>query len=87
MDDTTLKGNRQSGLSSWIPLLLTLWAAYMVGITLYRAFLHPLRKVPGPKAAGATWFPEFYYNIVKSGSYYKKIEEWHEIYGAYSPIH
>ncbi|KAL4946987.1 putative cytochrome P450 [Aspergillus filifer] len=39
------------------------------------------RDFPGPKLAAATWWPEFYYDVVKRGTYLYKIEEMNKRYG------
>lgn len=43
--------------------------------------LHPLSRIPGPKLAAATYWPEFYYDVVKFGCYTKEIAKMHERYG------
>lgn len=43
--------------------------------------IHPLSRIPGPKLAAATYFPEFYYDVVRFGGYTKKIKELHAQYG------
>lgn len=58
------------------------WLVYHVLKALYNISpLHPLSKIPGPKLAGATYFPEFYYDVVLGGRYTKKIKSMHEEYG------
>ncbi|KAJ5653763.1 Benzoate 4-monooxygenase cytochrome P450 [Penicillium lividum] len=56
-----------------IPLAIT--------IVVYRLYAHPLSGFPGPKLAAATFFYEFYYDIVKNGMYLWEIERMHEKYG------
>ena len=47
----------------------------------YNVFYHPLCHIPGPKLAGATYLLEFYYDVIKSGSYTKRIWQMHQQYG------
>jgi hypothetical protein len=42
---------------------------------------HPLSGIPGPKLAAATYWPEFYHDVVRFGCYSKEIRKMHEIYG------
>ena len=48
----------------------------------YRLYLSPLAKFPGPKLAGATYWYEFYFYVVKRGQYVWEIKKMHEQYGA-----
>lgn len=47
----------------------------------YNLFFHPLRKIPGPRLAAATYIPEFYYDVLRSGLYTKQIQQMHLKYG------
>ncbi|KAE8359938.1 cytochrome P450 [Aspergillus caelatus] len=49
--------------------------------TAYRLFLHPLRKFPGPKLAAISHLYEFYYDVIKGGTYVEKINRMHCAYG------
>lgn len=64
---------------------LTLVGLYLVYYVLRAIYnispLHPLSRIPGPKLAGATYWPEFYYDVVKNGCYTKEISKMHEKYG------
>nr|APY21860.1 FmsC [Fusarium equiseti] len=48
---------------------------------IYRLYLSPLSKFPGPKIAAATHLYESYYDFWKKGQYYKVIQRMHEVYG------
>ncbi|KAF2109560.1 cytochrome P450 [Lophiotrema nucula] len=51
-------------------------------VVLYdRLFSSPVAKFPGPRLAAATYWVEFYYDIIQGGKYIWKIKEWHEKYG------
>jgi cytochrome P450 len=58
-------------------------ATWLVGSAVYRLYLSPIAKFPGPKLAALTYWYEFYYDVIKDGGgkYTRKIEELHEIYG------
>lgn len=52
-----------------MPLLLwplASFASYVLWILVYRYFLSPLKKVPGPKLAGITYWYECYYGMKTS---------------------
>lgn len=62
--------------------LAGLWLVYELVKALYNVSpLHPLNRIPGPKLAAATYWPEFYYDVVKFGCYTKEIRKMHEKYG------
>ena len=70
-----------TSLFSSIGLLLAFGVAYVVGLSLYRLYLSPLAKFPGPKLAALTLWYEFYYDVVKEGRYSWEIAEMHKKYG------
>lgn len=57
------------------------WTIYQCIKIIYNVFYHPLRHIPGPKIAAATYLLEFYYDVIKSGSYTNRIWQMHEHYG------
>ena len=57
------------------------WGLYVVGLTLYRLFLHPLAGFPGPKYAALSRWHEFYYDVYLGGKFIFYIEELHKKYG------
>jgi hypothetical protein len=73
-----------------LPSLSVLLAAslvvYGLGLVVYRLYLHPLAKFPGPKIAAVTSFYEGYYEIVKNGQYSRHISKLHDQYGT-STLH
>ncbi|KAI1344405.1 putative cytochrome P450 [Xylariaceae sp. FL0016] len=54
---------------------------YALGLMLYRLYLHPLAKFPGPKLAAITSWYEAHYEIVLKGQYSRKISRLHDVYG------
>ncbi|KAL8698773.1 MAG: hypothetical protein Q9201_006387 [Fulgogasparrea decipioides] len=62
--------------------LLVFSLFFYVGIlVVYRLFLSPLAKVPGPKLAALTHFYEIYFDLVQKARFPWKIEELHKSYG------
>lgn len=59
--------------------------AYSLFLVLYRLFLSPLAKFPGPKLAAATLWYEYYYDVTLRGRYTWKIAELHAQYGTCRP--
>ncbi|KAK6612739.1 hypothetical protein H4I96_01952 [Botrytis cinerea] len=47
-----------------------------------RLYFHPLSKIPGPRLAAATSWYEFYYNVIRDGSYIKNFEQMHRDYNS-----
>lgn len=67
-----------------LPALLVaifILAIYLVGGAVYRLYLSPLAKFPGPKLAALTLWYEFYFDVVKKGRYGWEIAKMHEQYG------
>jgi len=67
-------------LLSWQVISGTI-LAYLVTLAVYRLFLHPLARFPGPKLAAITRYYEAYYDVVRDGQYTNKITEMHKAYG------
>jgi hypothetical protein len=62
-------------------IIFASWVFYLVGLALYRLYLSPIAKFPGPKLAALSRWYEFYYDVVKSGQFSTHIRELHKIYG------
>ncbi|KAH8701455.1 benzoate 4-monooxygenase cytochrome P450 [Phaeosphaeriaceae sp. PMI808] len=63
-------------------ILPGLYLLYWTLKIIYRLYVHPLAKFPGPKLAGATYLYEFYYDLYPNKlRYLWKIERLHKIYG------
>jgi hypothetical protein len=50
-------------------------------LLVYRLWLSPIAAFPGPLLARSTYWYEFYYDWIKCGQYYLRIEEMHREYG------
>ncbi|PVH94286.1 cytochrome P450, partial [Periconia macrospinosa] len=61
--------------------LLGAWLLYLLFLTYHRLFLSPISHFPGPKLAAASFWYEFYYDIILGGKYFRKIKSLHEEYG------
>jgi len=64
----------------WLALCLIL--VYIAAFSIYRLYLNPLAKIPGPKIAALTGFYEVYYDLCQEGRFPWKLKELHEQYGA-----
>lgn len=62
---------------------LLLYFLYGITLAIYRLYLSPLSKFPGPKLAALTLWYEFYYDVIKRGRFAWEIKRMHEIYGNY----
>ena len=71
--------------SSASPLIIALALScaflYTVYGAVYRLYLSPIAKFPGPRFAALTFWNEFWYDVVRGGRYTWKIAEYHERYG------
>ncbi|KAL8794607.1 MAG: hypothetical protein Q9195_002803 [Heterodermia aff. obscurata] len=54
---------------------------YAASLVFYRLYLHPLHKIPGPKIAAATYWYEFYQDVILDGNYLKDYPKLHAEYG------
>jgi hypothetical protein len=64
-----------------LPLLLATCLGYIVVGAIRRVYFSPLSKFPGPKWAATTLWNEFYWDVVKRGTFMWKIKEMHDHYG------
>ena len=68
-------------------LLPFVWLAlYGASLAVYRLFLSPLAKFPGPKLAALTRKYESYYEAVQNYEYLWKIKKLHQQYGECSDL-
>jgi hypothetical protein len=64
-----------------VAAVLTFFALYLAGLAVYRLYLSPIAKFPGPKLAALSRWYEFYYDVVLRGQFSNHITELHKIYG------
>jgi hypothetical protein len=62
-------------------LFCLLFGSWVVLHWLHNLYLHPLRKIPGPRLAAMSSCYEFYYDVLGNGLYLLKIKKLHEVYG------
>lgn len=55
--------------------------AWLLSVALYRLYLSPLAKIPGPKLAALTSWYDFYYDVILPGRYVFKIKDLHKKFG------
>jgi hypothetical protein len=77
--------NQERGiLASTVPLIAlfsALYAAYLIGLGVFRLYLSPIANFPGPKLAALTRWYEFYYEVVLRGKFSDHITDLHRAYG------
>ncbi|RDW76745.1 cytochrome P450 [Aspergillus mulundensis] len=63
--------------------VLALLVVYWASLAVYRLYVSPLARFPGPKLAALTYWTEIYYELIhgEGGQYFYKYREWHEKYG------
>jgi len=72
---------RTPKMLSFILFGVSLLVGYGLILAVYRLLFHPLVKFPGPKLSAASYWYEFYYEIIQPGTWLWKIEKLHEQYG------
>lgn len=68
----------------WSVILLLFGAGPLLVLTISairRVFLSPLSNFPGTKLAALTLWNEFYWDVVKRGTFIWRIEDMHKKYG------
>lgn len=59
------------------------FTCYAICVAVYRIFLHPLARVPGPKLAAATQCYEMYFDLIQKARMPWQLQKLHEIYGTW----
>ncbi|RYP84871.1 hypothetical protein DL769_001065 [Monosporascus sp. CRB-8-3] len=67
-------------LKDFLVLLIWLALLYLLLLGVYRLYLTPSAKFPGPKLAALTFWYEFYYDVWQEGQYTWKIRDLHRKY-------
>ena len=67
-------------LAACILMAIASYTAYGI---VYRLYLSPIAHFPGRKMAALTFWYEFYFDVIKRGSYVWQIRQMHETYGYY----
>lgn len=62
-------------------------ASYIIAISIYRLYLHPLAKFPGPRICAVTSLFELLSDFLGHGAYLYHIEEMHKKYGTHNVTH
>ncbi|KAI0201519.1 cytochrome P450 [Astrocystis sublimbata] len=62
-------------------ILASSYVGYILCLWLYRLYLHPLSKIPGPWLAAITYWPEIYHDVIRGGKFFLAIDEMHRKYG------
>ena len=65
---------------AFTPFLLA-FVAYLALLAIYRLYLSPIAKFPGPKLAALSNWYEFYYDVIRQGQFTWHIQELHKQYG------
>ncbi|TVY18530.1 Cytochrome P450 monooxygenase SAT11 [Lachnellula arida] len=68
-------------IASSAVLAFLVWGLYIIYSSIWRLYLSPVARLPGPKLAALTQWYELYYDLIRSGKYVWKIGELHEQYG------
>ncbi|KAJ5875447.1 uncharacterized protein N7473_012794 [Penicillium subrubescens] len=66
---------------SFLGLALLVATSCLIIRSIYRLYLHPLRRIPGPRLAAITHLYEFYYDVLCRGRFIWEIERLHKQYG------
>ncbi|KAF9057730.1 cytochrome P450 [Panaeolus papilionaceus] len=60
---------------------MIVWILHSIVISVYRIYLHPLSRFPGPKLAAITSLYRAYYEVFKGGALLERIHTLHEQHG------
>lgn len=70
-----------SDITYGIVITLITLTLYNAGLAIYRLYLHPLAKFPGPKVAAASYWYQFYHDVVCHRRLIWSIQDLHAQYG------
>lgn len=83
MDD--IVGSLRACKSTLPAIVVSIGILYVIIGAIRRVYFSPLSKFPGSKLAALTLWNEFYWDIVKRGTFIWRIEEMHKKYGKATP--
>ena len=63
------------------PFIIALCLALGAGLVVHRFFFHPLKHIPGPPLAVATYLYESYYDHILDGQFTFQLKALHEKFG------
>jgi len=66
---------------AWVLYAIQALGVYAVSAVIYRRFFHPLAGIPGPFIPSVTRFYIWYWNVLKDGQFYRRLDELHARYG------
>ena len=67
---------------SWLlAIMIIICVIWIVATTLYRLYISPLSRFPGPRLAALTSWYEFYHDCLKRGRFTWEIKRMHDQYG------
>jgi hypothetical protein len=69
--------------STLIRVALSTLALSAICVSIYRLYLSPLAKFPGPKLAAVTQWYEFYWNVIQPGQLTFHLQDLHDKYGKF----
>ena len=84
MGITGFTGYVPERVSEFVMTILALSVILATLLVLYRLYLSPLARIPGPKFAAASGWYEFYYDCMLPGKFFLEIERMHQSYGLHS---
>ena len=64
-----------------VSISVTAIILYLASRPIYHLFFSPISNIPGPKLAAATWWYEYYHDVITYGKYFFKVKQMHEKYG------
>ena len=63
------------------PIVLTILLSYTLILFVYRLYLSPIAKFPGPKLAALTHWYEVYFDVIQNGKFIFHVQKLHARYG------
>lgn len=80
------QGIQSASMRSLLVVILTAFLVPLVTMSVFRLYIHPLRKIPGQRLAAMSKAYGFYFNYIQEGGYSKKFKGLHEKYSMWRSI-